>query len=118
MQSLWENGLAAADKLVEFAVMTIVRQNCKRPLSVLLAIIFLAAQIGALAHAYEHNPGNPQTQVCSTCIAGHSLSSACVGSTAHIEFQQDNAGVSIERTPVPDTNHLPLARQRAPPTPL
>ncbi len=98
--------------------MSIVRQNCKRPLSVLLAIIFLAAQLGALAHAYEHELGRPQIQVCSTCIAGHSLSPACVGATAHIEFQQYNADVSIERTSVPNTIHLPLARQRAPPTPL
>ncbi len=98
--------------------MSIVRQNCKRPLSVLLAIIFLAAQIGALAHAYEHDLVRPQAQVCSTCIAGHSLSSACVGSIAHIEFEQYKAGVSIERMSVPNTIHLPLARQRAPPTPL
>jgi len=96
--------------------MTIVRQYCKKPLSVLLATIFFAAQTGALAHAYEHDPGNPQAQVCSTCIAGHSLSSACVASTAHIEFQHCNSGVSIKRTPVPGTIHLPLARQRAPPT--
>jgi hypothetical protein len=72
--------------------MPIVRQNCKRPLSFLLAIIFLAAQTGALAHAYEQ--------------------------TAHFEFQQDNASVSVERALVPHTIHLPLARQRAPPTPL
>jgi hypothetical protein len=98
--------------------MIILRQNCKRPLSVLLAIIFFAAQTGALAHSYEHDPGSPQAQVCSTCIAGHSLSSACVASTAHIEFQHCNAGVIIEQTPVPNTIHLPLARQRAPPTPL
>ncbi len=98
--------------------MSIVRQNFKKPLSVLLALIFLAAQTGALAHAYEHDLGRPQAQVCSTCIAGHSLSSACVGSVAHIDFQQYNAAVSIERTPVPNTIHLPLARQRAPPTPL
>ena len=99
-------------------LMTIVRQNCKRPLGVLLAIIFLAAQIGVLAHAFKHDPGSPQAQVCSICIAGHSLSSACAVSTAHIEFQHYNASVSIERTPVPDTIHVPLARQRAPPTPL
>ncbi len=104
--------------MLEFAVMTIVRQNCKRPLSVLLAIIFFAAQTGALAHAYEHDLSRPQAQVCSTCVAGHSLSSACVASTAHIEFQHCNAGVSIERTPVPNTIHLLLARQRAPPTTL
>jgi hypothetical protein len=98
--------------------MPIVRQNCKIRLSVLLAIIFLAAQVGALAHAYDHEPGSPQAQACSTCIAGHSLSSACIASTAHIEFQQDNAGVIVKRALVPHTIHLPLARQRAPPTPL
>jgi len=98
--------------------MPIARQNCEIRLSVLLALIFLAAQIGALAHAYEHVPGSPQAQACSTCIAGHSLSSACVGSTAHIEFQRDNVGVSVKRAPLPNTIHLPLARQRAPPTPL
>ena len=108
----------AADKLLVFAVMSIVSQKCKKPLSVLLAIIFLAAQTGALAHAYEHDPGSPQAQVCSICIAGHSLSSACVASTVHIEFQHCITGVSIERPPLPDTIHLPHARQRAPPTPL
>jgi hypothetical protein len=100
--------------------MTIVRQNCKKPLSVVLAIIFFAAQIGALAHAYEHDPGSSQAQAqaCSTCIAGDSLSSACVASTAHFDFQHCDLGGSIERTSVPDTIRLPLARQRAPPTPL
>lgn len=105
-------------KLIEFALMSIVPQNCKGPLSALLAIIFLAAQTGALAHAYEHDPGSPQAQVCSACIAGHSLGSACVESNAHMEFRQHNAGVSIKVAPAPDTIHLPLARQRAPPTRL
>jgi len=85
---------------------------------VLLAIIFFAAQIGALAHAYEHDPGGPQAQVCSICIAGHALDSACVVSTMHIELQHCNAGISTDRSDVPDVIHLPLARQRAPPTPL
>jgi hypothetical protein len=104
--------------MLDFSVMPVVRQNCKRPLSVLLAIIFLAAQTGTLAHAYEHVPGNPQAQVCSTCIAGHALSAACVASTAYIEIRRYNSGFSVERAPVPDTIHVPLARQRAPPTPL
>jgi hypothetical protein len=95
-----------------------VQHNCKIRFSVLLAIIFLAAQTGALAHAYEHVPGNPQAQVCSTCIAGHALSAACVASTAYIEIRRYNSGFSVERAPVPDTIHVPLARQRAPPTPL
>ena len=107
-----------ADKLLVFAVMSIVSQKYKKPLSVLLAIIFLAAQTGALAHAYEHDPGSPQAQVCSICIAGHSLSSVCVASTVHNEFQHCNTGVSVERAPVQNTTYLPHARQRAPPTPL
>jgi hypothetical protein len=98
--------------------MPVVRQNRKRSLTILLAIIFLAAQTGALAHAYEHVPGSPQAQACSTCIAGHALSSACVASMAHIEFRPYNVGFSVERAPLPDTIHVPLARQRAPPTPL
>ena len=95
-----------------------LRKTRQRPLGVLLAMAFLAAQIGVFAHAYEHDPGSPQAQVCSICVAGHLLGSACVGSTAHIEFQHYSAGVSVERTPVPDKIHLPLARQRAPPTSL
>ncbi len=117
MQRLQEKG-HTADKLLVFAVMSIVPQKCKKPLSVLLAIIFLAAQTGALAHAYEHDPGSPQAQVCSICIAGHSLSSACVASTLHVDFQYCNTGVSNEQTRVPGTIYLPDARQRAPPTPL
>ncbi len=108
----------AADKVLDFVLMPVVRQNCKRSLSILLPIILLAAQIGVLAHGHEHDPGRPQAPVCSTCITGQSLSAACAASTVHIEFQQDNAGVSIKRTPEPGTIDLPLARQRAPPTPL
>jgi len=104
------------DKLLEFTIMNIVQQYCKKPLSVLLAIILFASQTGALAHG--HDPGSPQAQVCSSCIAGHSLSSACVASTLHIDIQHINTGVSIDRTSAPDTIHVPLARQRAPPTPL
>ena len=107
-----------ADKLLEFSVMTVLRQNCKNHLGVFLAIIFIAAQTGALAHAYEHDPGSPQVQVCSICIGGHSLGSACVASTVHVDIQHFNLGVSIERTSVPGTIHLPHARQREPPTPL
>ena len=117
MQRLQEKG-HAVDKLLVFAVMSIVRQNCEKPLRVLLAIIFLAAQTGALAHAYEHDPGSPRAQVCSICVAADSLSSACVASTLHVDFQYCNAGVSNEQTRVPGTIHLPDARQRAPPKPL
>jgi hypothetical protein len=98
--------------------MLTMRQDRKRPLGVLLAITVLAAQLGTLAHTYEHDHGSPQAQICSICMSGHLLSTACVASTAHIEFQHCGTGVSFVRTPVPETIHFLLARQRAPPTPL
>jgi len=99
-------------------VMFIVRQNCKKPISVLLAIILLIAQTGALAHAYGHDPGKPQSQICSTCIAGHAVGSACVDSTPHFEIQAYKSAAGIDRVSALSSIEVPLARQRAPPTPL
>ncbi|MDH3587809.1 MAG: hypothetical protein OEQ74_00245 [Gammaproteobacteria bacterium] len=86
----------------------------------LLTIIFLATQTGALAHAYanEHDSGSTQAQVCSICLAGQSLGSAHIASALNIEFRHHNGGVSIIAMPAPDGIHPPLARQRAPPAPL
>ena len=110
----------AVDKVLVFAAMSIVRQNCTRPISVLLAIILLAAQAGALAHAYEHehDPAHPQTQVCSACIAGQAVGSACVNSTPQFEIRAYKSVVGFDQVSALNSVHVPLARQRAPPTPI
>ena len=33
-----------------------------------LAVLLLAGPFGSLLHAYEHEPGNPTSEVCSDCI--------------------------------------------------
>jgi hypothetical protein len=94
-----------------------MRSKRLRPASLLLAIVVLIAQTGALVHAYEHDPGSPQTQVCATCIAGHAVGSACVDSMPHCRIQIDKPVAVFERISTANSIDLPLARQRAPPTP-
>jgi hypothetical protein len=81
-------------------------------------MLLLVAQVGALAHAYEHDPGSPQDRICSTCIAGQSVGSACVDSSPQVEFPAYKAPANIEQVSADASVHLPLARQRAPPTSL
>jgi len=92
--------------------------KANRPASAALAILLLIAQTGALAHAYEHEPGSPQDQVCSTCVAGQALGSACVDSPPHFETPGSSSNASAHQFAAFATVDVPLARQRAPPTPL
>lgn len=98
--------------------MTVIRPDARRSLSVLLAFFFLAAQIGALAHSYEHEPGKPLSQVCATCIAGHAVGSACIDSTPNCMVQTYKDVTGIDQVSALNSIEPPLARQRAPPTPL
>ena len=93
-----------------------VRSN--KPVSAVLAVVLLIAQTGALAHAYEHDPGSPQDQVCSTCIAGQVLGSACVDSSPYFDGDTYRSQSGDNYVPAIASIHIPLARQRAPPTPL
>jgi len=88
------------------------------PISAVLAIFLLIAQTGALAHAYEHDPGSPQEQICSACIAGHAVGSACIDSTQHIELHAYKSPTDTWQVPPNISVQIPLARQRAPPMPL
>jgi hypothetical protein len=94
------------------------RLKSNRTVSVILANVLLFAQSGSLAHAYEHDPGSPQQQVCSTCIAGQITSSGCVDSSPHFEIPAYKSTTGAWEIAAPDSIHIPLARQRAPPTPL
>lgn len=87
-----------------------------RRVSTVLAVVLLVAQSGALAHAYEHDPGSPQDQVCSTCIAGQAVGSACADSAPHFEVPAYKSTAGPEQVSALIYAHIPLARQRAPPT--
>jgi hypothetical protein len=98
--------------------MSLVRQNYTRTISVLLAIILITAQAAAIAHTFEHDPAKPQSKVCSTCIAGHSVSTACVASAPQFEIPVYKLFVGFDQVSTLISVAAPLARQRAPPTPL
>jgi len=89
-----------------------------KPISAMLAIFLLIAQTGALAHAYEHDPGSPQEQVCSICIAGQAVGSGCVDSSPHFEFPSYRSPADAALITAYSSIRTPLARQRAPPAPL
>jgi len=89
-----------------------------RQISAVMAIFLLIAQTGALAHAYEHDPGSPQEQICSTCIAGHAVGSACIDSTQYFELPVYKSPTDTGQVSAHISVQIPLARQRAPPIPL
>ena len=80
----------------------------------LLALLLLGAQSASLAHAFEHEPGTPQNNTCTACIAASQLGSACVDVPAtttqlvsgwsrwawqEIEFNSLNAITARQRGP-------------------
>lgn len=89
-----------------------------KPVSAIIAIVLLIAQTGALSHAYEHDPGSLQDQVCSTCIAGQALGSACIDSAPQFDAPVYKPRADYQHVPAIASTHIPLARQRAPPPPL
>jgi len=84
----------------------------------LLALLLLAAQSASLAHAYEHEPGTPQNNTCTTCIAASQLASACVDvpatNTPQVPGWPQWALQEIEFNSL----HTITARQRGPPAAL
>jgi hypothetical protein len=86
--------------------------------SAALAIVLLIAQTGALAHAYEHNPGSPLAQVCASCIAGQALGAACVDSEPHFGMPVYKSIPVQQLVSVYASVQIPLTRQRAPPSPF
>jgi hypothetical protein len=98
--------------------MLLTRQNCTKTISILVAITLLATQAGVIAHAFEHDPAKSQISVCSTCIASHAVSAACVASTPRFEIPVYKLFVGFDQVSKLISVDALLARQRAPPTPL
>lgn len=84
--------------------------------NLVLAIFLIAAQSTVSAHVFEHDTGNPQNQVCTTCVAASQLGSATVDSGAThnvpaVEFELGDRVVYEFRSV-----HTLVARQRGPPS--
>jgi hypothetical protein len=80
-----------------------------------LATLLVAAQLGAVAHAFEHEPGTTQTKVCAACVAATNLGSATVGQSSTLLLAPARFFFAPARVPAVLSVSLPAARQRGPP---
>jgi|GEM_PF-1871644 len=81
----------------------------------LLAGLLLGAQVGALAHAFEHDPGTAQLNACAACVTVAQLGSAATGTPAELDLvHQRVAAPHAERWSLAPASRT-TARQRGPP---
>ncbi len=83
----------------------------------MLATFLVAAQWGALVHAFEHDVGTPQNPVCMTCVAASQLGLACIDTSMNIEPLPSYAVPNFDAAESVQSIHAPAARQRGPPSP-
>ena len=88
----------------------------KAVLNLILAIFLIAAQSLVSAHELEHDAGNIQNQVCTTCVAASQLGSACVDN--HNNFQIADLEFALHSTIITGirSSHALAVRQRGPPS--
>lgn len=82
----------------------------------LIAVLLIGAQVAAVLHAFEHEPGAPQGKVCGTCVTAGQLAAGSVDSHAgdaleparHLFVPTASCGF--------DSAHTVPVRQRGPPS--
>jgi hypothetical protein len=77
--------------------------------------LLIIAQAGAIAHAFEHDPGMHQDKICASCVTASQLSSACVGSVTVPEFHFSVSFLDRSRQVFATTACVQIPRQRGPP---
>jgi hypothetical protein len=86
-----------------------------KSVSVLLIILLIGAQTGALAHSYKHDPGSVQEATCASCATAGQLSSACLDSGFCSEICAFHSSLEADQHLPTDSIHSFAARQRGPP---
>jgi hypothetical protein len=82
-----------------------------------LAALLVTAQLGAVVHAFEHEPGTPQAKVCATCVAATNLGAATVGQPSTLLLAPGRFVFAPATVTAVLSVSLPAARQRGPPLP-
>lgn len=95
--------------------MRVPRNNSRLIQNLVLAIFLVGAQWGVLVHAFEHDAGSPQNQVCTTCVAASQLGFACIDTPVMMEVAQPNHVQNTEHAKGIHSVHVLVARQRGPP---
>jgi hypothetical protein len=95
-----------------------VRGKSWLPSNLLLALLLFGAQSGALAHAFEHDPGSLQNPTCAICVTVSQLDSGCINIAIVTMIARQRSSEIIEQPPIFHSVHTLNARQRGPPTSL
>lgn len=84
----------------------------------LLILMLITAQTGAMTHAYEHDPGTPQDRTCSSCLTAAQLLGANIdGDTNQLVLPPKDPFRTGRSTACESVTAL-IPRQRGPPRQL
>jgi len=97
--------------------MDMARRKVGVKLILALAVLLLTAPGSALVHAYKHDAGSPQGQVCTGCAAASQLDSGCVDDTEMTDVRAGNRHLQALQTEAFAFQHKVAVRQRGPPIP-
>ena len=81
----------------------------------LLATLLIGAQVAAVLHAFEHEPGAPQGKVCGTCVTAGQLAAGSVDSHAREALEPTRHLFVPTASRGFDSTHTVQVRQRGPP---
>ena len=80
-----------------------------------MLVLLVAAQTGALAHAYEHDPGTLQDTTCASCVTAGELTSACLDSGVVADIRALHSSLETDQQIPIESIATLSARQRGPP---
>ncbi len=98
--------------------MLCVRGKSWLPPNLLLVVLLIGAQSGALTHAFKHQADTLQQQSCAICVTASQLDASCVETLASTVVLRCHSCEAIAHFRVLESIHTLVVRQRGPPIPL
>ena len=95
-----------------------VRRKSWLPSNLVLVLLLFGAQSGALAHAFEHDPGSLQNPACAICVTVSQLDSGCIDIAVVSTNAHPQSCEIVEQEQIFQSSQTLNARQRGPPTSL
>ncbi len=98
--------------------MLCVRGKSWLPPNLLLVVLLIGAQSGALTHAFKHQADTLQQQTCAICVTVSQLDASCVDAPANTVLLRCHSCEAIAQVSALESFHALVVRQRGPPNPL
>lgn len=86
--------------------------------NLLLALLLLAGQFAAMAHAFEHDADASRVQGCASCITVAQLGAAAVMQPVALVLPPPRCDAVVATPAPPASAAVPATRQRGPPARL